>query len=53
LSELRVAPETVLFIDDLAQNVAGAKEAGLLAHHYTTPEALRLALSEHGLLAAS
>ena len=53
LSELQVAPATVLFIDDLAQNVAGAKEAGLLAHHHTTPEALRQALAMHGLLEAS
>ena len=48
-----MAAATVLFIDDLAQNVAGAKEAGLLAHHHTTPEALRQALAMHGLLAAS
>lgn len=53
LSELQVAPGAVLFIDDLAQNVAGAKEAGLLAHQHTTPEALRQALSKHGLLEAS
>ena len=52
LSELQVAPETVLFIDDLAQNCAGAREAGLLAHHHTTPEALRQALSKHGLFDA-
>ncbi len=53
LSELEVAPETVLFIDDLAQNVAGAKEAGLLAHHHTTLEALRQVLAKHGLLEPS
>ncbi|MGT2439100.1 hypothetical protein ACU4GH_28705 [Bradyrhizobium betae] len=47
-----MAPETVLFIDDLAQNVAGAKEAGLLAHQHTTPEALRQALMKYGLLEA-
>ena len=52
LSELQLAPGTVLFIDDLAQNVAGAKDAGLRAHHHTTPEALRQALAEHGLLEA-
>lgn len=52
LSELQVAPETVLFIDDLAENCAGAREAGLLAHHHTTPEALRQALGKHGLIEA-
>lgn len=42
-------PETVLFVDDLAANVAGAREAGLFAHHHTSVEAFRLALSERGL----
>ena len=50
LSELQVAPENVLFVDDLAANVAGAREAGLFAHHHTSVEAFRQALSAHGLL---
>ena len=50
LSELQVAPENVLFVDDLAANVAGACEAGLFAHHHTSVEAFRQALSAHGLL---
>ena len=50
LSELQIAPETVLFVDDLAVNVAGAREAGLFAHHHTSAEAFRQALSAHGLL---
>jgi HAD superfamily hydrolase (TIGR01509 family) len=50
LSELQAAPQTVLFVDDLAENVAGAREAGLVAHHHTSVEAFRLALSKHGLL---
>ncbi len=49
LAELNVRPETVLFVDDLAANVAGAREAGLFAHHHTSLEAFRLALSERGL----
>jgi putative hydrolase of the HAD superfamily len=49
LSELQVAPGTVLFVDDLATNVAGAREAGLFAHHHTSMEAFRQALSKHGL----
>lgn len=53
LSELKVAPESVLFIDDLAANVAGAREAGLFAHHHTSVEAFKQALSEHGLLQQS
>ncbi|MDH2343954.1 HAD family phosphatase [Bradyrhizobium sp. SSUT77] len=50
LSELNVRPESVLFVDDLAANVAGAREAGLFAHHHTSVETFRQALSEHGLL---
>lgn len=50
LSELNVMPKAVLFVDDLAANVAGAREAGLCAHHHTSVESLRQALSEHGLL---
>jgi len=50
LSALRAAPETVLFVDDLATNVDGAREAGLFGHRYTSVTAFRQALSEHGLL---
>ena len=50
LSELQAAPDTVLFVDDLAANVAGAREAGLFAHHHNSVETFRQALSEHGLL---
>jgi putative hydrolase of the HAD superfamily len=50
LSELQRTPQTVLFVDDLAANVAGAREAGLSAHHHTSVEAFRQALSAHGLL---
>jgi glucose-1-phosphatase len=52
LSELNVRPESVLFVDDLMANVAGARDAGLFAHHHTSVEAFRKALSEHGLLRA-
>ncbi|WP_342760698.1 HAD family phosphatase [Bradyrhizobium sp. CSA207] len=52
LSELQTAPQTVLFADDLAANVTGAREAGLHAHHYTSIETFRQALSERGLLQA-
>jgi len=50
LSELQAAPQTVLFVDDLPENVAGAREAGLFAHHHTSVQSFRQALSEHGLL---
>jgi len=50
VSELKVRPETVLFVDDLAANVAAARKAGLLAHHHTSVETFRQALSGYGLL---
>ena len=53
LSELDAKPETVLFVDDLATNVAGACEAGLFAHHHTSVETFRQALSAYGLLPES
>jgi len=46
LSKLQVSPGTAFFVDDLPENVAGAREAGLLAHHYTSAETLRQALSD-------
>lgn len=39
-----------LFIDDSAKNVAGARAAGMAAHHFTGPEALEADLIERGLL---
>ncbi|WP_347340971.1 HAD family hydrolase [Bradyrhizobium niftali] len=50
LTELGVMPETALFVDDLPANVAGAREAGLFAHHHTSVQAFRQALSAYGLL---
>ncbi|MEI4469917.1 HAD family hydrolase [Frigidibacter sp. MR17.24] len=45
-----VAPERCLFVDDSAANVAGARAAGMAAHHFTTPEALEADLVARGLL---
>lgn len=44
------APETCVFIDDSAGNVAGARAFGMDAIHFTTPEALESSLTERGLL---
>jgi putative hydrolase of the HAD superfamily len=49
LSELGADPATVLFVDDLPTNVAGAREAGLFAHHHTSAAAFERALVAHGL----
>jgi putative hydrolase of the HAD superfamily len=51
LAILGARPADVVFIDDRPENVAGAAAAGIHGVHFTTPEALRSALSGHGILA--
>ena len=46
----RLAPVDCFFIDDSAQNVAGARAFGMEAIHFTTPEALEAALIARGVL---
>jgi putative hydrolase of the HAD superfamily len=41
LKQMNVAPERAVFIDDLAVNLDGAREAGMLVIHATGPEAVR------------
>ena len=50
LAMLDTAPGDTLFVDDLPENVAGAREAGLSAHHYTSRDALAEVLRTCGLL---
>ncbi|KPQ06117.1 MAG: 2-haloacid dehalogenase [Rhodobacteraceae bacterium HLUCCA12] len=45
-----LAPGDCLFIDDRADNVAGARAVGWDAVRFTTPDALERALAERGLL---
>jgi HAD superfamily hydrolase (TIGR01509 family) len=49
LTALAVKPSTVLFIDDLPENVAGARAAGLHAHHFKSVDALRRDLASQGM----
>jgi 2-haloacid dehalogenase len=44
-----LAPADCLFIDDSAANVAGARAAGMRAHHFSEPEKLRAELKAAGL----
>ncbi len=44
-----VAPGDCVFVDDSPKNVAGAQAAGMDAIHFTTPDALQIALAERGL----
>jgi putative hydrolase of the HAD superfamily len=52
VAALGVAPSSALFIDDQPENVAGAQRAGLVAHHYTSTDALADVLRNYGLLPA-
>lgn len=46
---LGVAPSRVLFVDDRAENAAGARATGMHAHHFQTPALLRATLAEFHL----
>ena len=50
LTNLKVSPESVLFIDDNMANVTEARMMGLQCHQFTTPQKLRACLSEFSLL---
>ena len=45
LARYGVSPADAFMADDSAANVAGAREAGIHAHHFTTPELLDAAIS--------
>jgi glucose-1-phosphatase len=45
-----VPPESTLFVDDSAANIAGAREAGLQGLDYTTADQLAAELGRRGLL---
>ena len=48
-AETAVDPGAILFVDDSEQHVEAAARLGLRAHHFTTPEALAVALEQAGL----
>ncbi len=45
-----IAPEGCVFIDDGLHNVEGARAVGMDGNHFTTPQALEIALTERGFL---
>lgn len=51
VARLGVTAAATLFIDDSAEYVQGAAEAGLETHHFRSAAALRRALEDRGLLA--
>ncbi len=50
LTRNNLAAADCLFIDDSAANVRGAEAAGMQAHHFTSPESLRQALTARGVI---
>lgn len=51
LERIGAGPGEVAFVDDREVNVAGAREVGLAAHHFTDAEGLRAWLVAEGVLA--
>jgi putative hydrolase of the HAD superfamily len=49
LDKLEVRPDSVLFVDDLADNIAGAKKAGLHTHHFTSVDEFSKSIDHYGL----
>ena len=45
-----VVAERCFFIDDVAANIAAARGAGIVAHHFTDIETLRPDLRHHGII---
>ena len=50
LSELKVAPETILFLDDSPANVAAARTCGLVAEPVVGLAEVQRALAKHSLI---
>ena len=51
VAKLALPPEACVFIDDLAENVEGARAVGMRGIQYTGPEALEMALRDLGIQA--
>ncbi|MGN8050759.1 HAD family hydrolase [Curtobacterium sp. 22159] len=45
-ARLGIDPRQMVFVDNRAENVAGAEAIGAIGHHYTSPEGLRSFLAE-------
>ncbi len=43
---LGITPEQMVFVDNRAENAAGAEAIGAVGHHYTSPAGLRTFLQD-------
>jgi len=50
LSRSGVEAENILFVDDLAENIAAAQEVGMIGHQFTSQSDLEQALAELGVI---
>jgi 2-haloacid dehalogenase len=50
LKRYQVEPERAIFIDDNVRNLEGARAVGIQTIHFVSPEELRIALKEKGVL---
>jgi FMN phosphatase YigB (HAD superfamily) len=50
LTQSKVAPQNILFVDDLAVNIEAAKQAGMVGHQFKSQPALEETLSELGII---
>ncbi|HEU0061185.1 MAG TPA: HAD-IA family hydrolase, partial [Hyphomicrobiaceae bacterium] len=49
VADMGLAPDRVLFFDDSAENVAGARACGLMAVEVTTAAGIKAALGDFGV----
>jgi putative hydrolase of the HAD superfamily len=49
VKEIGVPAERIVFFDDLAENIEGARDSGLIAVHVTTPDDVEKALAALGI----
>ncbi len=50
LTQSNVAPQNILFVDDLAINIEAAEQAGMVGHQFVSQSALEESLSELGII---
>jgi FMN phosphatase YigB (HAD superfamily) len=50
LSQSNVEPGNILFVDDLAVNIDGARNMGMIGHQFTSQAGFELALADLGII---
>jgi putative hydrolase of the HAD superfamily len=50
LFQSKVSADRILFVDDLPENIEGARKAGMIGHQFVSRELLESALSDLGVI---